>query len=211
MREGLVGTLKESKVKGRQLMGAVLGVLLGAAAFSVPLYAQWTGEIGAGYVWQTYAGNENVFISQYGLRPGTENVTYTGAVWLITSINSPSFVSCVPLLPPSASGEKSIIPVVGSMRRMGASIGAVAWMSQLDSWFRPIGPTQDTTTRPRTRPCSDLAPPARDIAAACFGFPPGGEIPKNRSLLRFETVPSPDPLIAIEGFFALLSHRGFQA
>ena len=65
-----MGTLKESKVKGRQLMGAVLGVLLGAAAFSVPLYAQWTGEIGAGYVWQTYAGNENVFISQYGLRPG---------------------------------------------------------------------------------------------------------------------------------------------
>jgi hypothetical protein len=65
-----VGTLKESKVKGRLWMGAVLGVLLGAAAFSVPLYAQWTGEIGAGYVWQTYAGNQNVFISQYGLRPG---------------------------------------------------------------------------------------------------------------------------------------------
>jgi len=54
----------------RSLIGAALGLCIGAAALSVPVLAQWTGEIGGGYVWQTYAGNQNVFISQYGLRPG---------------------------------------------------------------------------------------------------------------------------------------------
>lgn len=54
----------------RILVRAALGLCIGVAVLSVPVLAQWTGEIAGGYVWQNYTGNQNVFITQYGLRPG---------------------------------------------------------------------------------------------------------------------------------------------
>ncbi len=57
-------------MKRRILMGAALGLCLLASASSVPLWAQWTGEIGAGYVWQNSTGNEDSFITQYGQHKG---------------------------------------------------------------------------------------------------------------------------------------------
>jgi hypothetical protein len=56
-------------VRQRILLGAALGLCL-AAALPVHQWAQWTGEIGGGYVWQRVAGNEDSFVTQYGQRQG---------------------------------------------------------------------------------------------------------------------------------------------
>ena len=61
----------------RILMGVGLVLCLWAATLSVPIWAQWTGEIGGGYVWQNYSGNENAFRTQYGQQQG----------WLLESFN----------------------------------------------------------------------------------------------------------------------------
>src|SRR5512146_789119 len=49
-----------------------------------------------------------------------------------------------------------------------------------------------------------------DIPPPRFCFTPGREFPEHGRLLRFQTVPSPDALIAIEGFPAFFSDRGVQ-
>ncbi len=51
------------------LLGGALGLCL-AAVLPLPLWAQWSGGIGAGYVWQNATGNEDAFVTQYGQRQG---------------------------------------------------------------------------------------------------------------------------------------------
>ncbi len=51
------------------LLGGALGLCL-AAVLPLPLWAQWSGGIGAGYVWQNATGNEDAFVTQYGERQG---------------------------------------------------------------------------------------------------------------------------------------------
>ena len=46
--------------------------------------------------------------------------------------------------------DQSIIPVWGSIRRTGASIGSVAWIRKAETWLRPVGSTQDINILPRT-------------------------------------------------------------
>lgn len=52
------------------LLGAAAGLCIAAAALPVPLWAQWSGDVGVGYVWQSSAGNEDTFITQFGEKEG---------------------------------------------------------------------------------------------------------------------------------------------
>ena len=56
-------------MRGKILIGAALALCL-TVVLPVHLWAQWTGEIGGGYVWQRVAGNEDSFVTQYGQRQG---------------------------------------------------------------------------------------------------------------------------------------------
>ncbi len=62
-------------------------------------------------------------------------------------------------------GDRSSMPIGGSMRRTGARMGSVDWMRNDDTWLRPIGSIQETSTRPKIRTVMTKTKSSRKLRA----------------------------------------------